>query len=236
MIPKQWFEQELIEVQEYTKTISYDIELENGNREIKLTISNENNNAFNVHICFYEHSVELGIYQATYLDDLEIQALAINWLTLCVTLEVIQKQFKGIQFTDLYEYYLKFGENAIKVQSWDIAKNNLSDYADDGESLYLVYELCQNSHICSQFYCHINTDTILLQTYSDLYRVMGVEEFCFIIRIQENSCLVEIEKEVYDIETKYFITREKLNSQEFPTPHEAVAYLETLLAEHLKNT
>jgi hypothetical protein len=54
--------------------------------------------------------------------------------------------------------------------------------------------------------------------------------------VKENSYLLTHQHPMYDNTKNTWNYENDEKNQEFPTPHEAVAYLETLLAEHLKNT
>jgi hypothetical protein len=235
MIPKQWFEEQGIAIKEYSKEVTYTVELENGDRKVDLKKSEFSNGNNYLEISFYEQNIVLATYEGDYLEN--INFLINQWLIFRVEIKDILVANDDIQFTDLYEYYLEFGINAFKIYSWANTLYNMKEYIEySGEDAYkrmfIVYELCRNSALCYQFRCSGNLNYIAL--FSGTHPV----ENSYSIVIQNNNYLVSVKIPIPTFvkgETGFKVEYDEQN-QEFPTPHEAVAYLETLLAEHLKNT
>jgi hypothetical protein len=146
-------------------------------------------------------------------------------------LETIKKQYDHLVFTSLYEYYLKFGKNAKKAYSWDRAKIDLKRFELENTTIEIIYELCRKVEICNQFSCVISKNDISL-----IYQSLPSETILNIFQIEvisEQTYLVHKSNLSYNANPKY-INDVRKEVKEFTTPHEAVAYLEMLLIEYLK--
>ncbi len=218
MIPKQWFEEQGIAIKEYSKEVTYTVELENGDRKIKLGKGELKNNKTYVVIEIFEQNMELAIYFVEYFNETEIQNIITKWLTELININQLHTINEKIQIGYLYDYYLKFGQKGFVISSWDSAKENLINYDLQDSAMDLVYSLCANSTYCTQFYCLISDSRHIRFTSGNLDNSDNTY-FCLEIKGNTYEVCIDYERE----------------NQEFPTPHEAVAYLETLLAGHLKN-
>jgi hypothetical protein len=235
MIPKQWFEEQGIAIKEYSKEVTYTVELENGDRKVDIKKQEFSNGNHYLEVSFYEQNIVLANYQGEYLENIDF--LINKWLISRVEIKDILVANSDIFLSDLYEYYVKFNKDAAKVYSWDRTLSNMQEITDyHGKEAYnkmfIIYELCRNSTLCYQFYIFGNLNYIAL--FSGTHPV----ENSYSIIIQNNNYLVSVKIPIPTFvkgETGFKVEYDEQN-QEFPTPHEAVAYLETLLAEHLKNT
>lgn len=219
MVAKQWFEEQGIGIKEYSKEVTYTVELENGDRKIKFEKGELKHNTIYVMIEMLEQYTPLAIYFAEYFNEGEIQDIITKWVIKPININQLHTINEKIQIGYLYDYYLKFGQKGYIMSSWDIAKEHLKDYSSDNTTMDLVYNLCVNSDYCTQFHCFLSDSRHIRFTVGKLDNTDNTE-FC-----------LEIKENTYEVCINY-----ETQNQEFPTPHEAVAYLETLLTEHLKNT
>jgi hypothetical protein len=234
MIPKRWFEEQGIEVKEYSKEVTYTVELENGDRKVDIKKQEFSNGNHYLEVSFYEQNIVLANYQGEYLENVDF--LINKWLISRVEIKDILAANSDILLSDLYEYYIKFNKEAAKVYSWDRVLSNMQEITDyygkeAYDKMFIIYELCRNSTLCYQFYIFGNLNYLTFITNNN-----PIENSHSIV-IQDNTYLAITKIPIHNFvegEIGFKVEYDEQN-QEFPTPHEAVAYLETLLAEHLKN-